>query len=137
MNPFRVVWQNLFGGPSKDWYGNAYVPSQWTRFGQDYQALYEFEKRRDDAFKVWVTSLTAALDKQGYVVYVEWSWPRSEKALCPDTQVIIQLPALAERGMLISLYHYDTFTKDNRDPAKAIIDNLKYYGLVEAARMGR
>lgn len=104
----------------KDFYGVEYVKSRWTCF-KFVEDLIGFTSQRTNALRVWLQNVERHLQAEGVAASL----------------VVVEQPNFAGGNIYgeihiggkrvdLSLYHYDTLTKGEINPAAYVVAALRY-----------
>lgn len=101
----------------KDYFGNEYVQSSWTRFVWFWQ-LRDFTARRNSALRVWLTNIEDTLRLAGVTATLD--------VLLDPNQLsggnMYGVARSAEgREAHLGLWHYDTLTKASLNPIDYVL----------------
>lgn len=107
----------------KDFYGNEYIESRWTRF-PDIGQVINFQDARTTAFDRWVDNVAAALYQRDNDVQVNKTWTKNFGGVVLSVEVFLPIAPNAVFGL--SMWHYDTWTKKQLDPAEQILAQLSW-----------
>lgn len=104
----------------KDWYGNEYVASSWTRFVLLWQ-LVGFTARRTNALREWLANVETALKLSGVDVVMNVVVQPNFAGENVYGQFFV-----AGKSVDLTLWHYDTLTKGEINPAAYVMAALRY-----------
>jgi hypothetical protein len=109
----------------KDYFGNPYVQSSWTRFVFVWQSI-GFEDKRNAALMAWTGNIIAKLQAKGLAVESVLSITSNFGGSVVYQR--LRLPSISKTEFMdLGLSEYDILTKRGVDPMKYVVDNLTWW----------